>query len=319
VERAVTPAPGPDCSIVIVNYRTDEALRACLASLARTTGDLRVETIVVDNSASLSAPALAAQHPAVHLVRNPANVGFARASNQGLALARGRHVLLLNPDTVVHDGAVAALVRHLDAHPRTGAAGARLLDPDGGLQYSCRRFPGYLTIFFGRYALLSRLLPGNPATRDYLYLDWDHATERAVDWVSGACLMVRRQVLDTVGPLDPAYFLFVEDMDWCRRIRGAGWAIDYVPQAVVTHRIGVSRGPVPPRLVWARHRGMWRYVRTHMRPPWPLAAAIGGALAGRAAALSAAGGLRLAVRALRRPRGGAAPRLAAPRLTRPRP
>jgi N-acetylglucosaminyl-diphospho-decaprenol L-rhamnosyltransferase len=280
-----------DCSIVIVNYRHDEVLLECLGSLSATLagGPLTSETVVVDNSATLDPAALAGRFPGVQLVRNPVNVGFARACNQGLARARGRHLLLLNPDTVVHEGAVAALCAHLDAHPRVGAAGARLLDPDGRLQYSCRRFPGYFTIFFGRYAVMSRLFPGNTATRDYLYLDWDHDAVREVDWVSGACLMVRREVLEQVGPLDPAYFLFVEDMDWCRRIRDAGWTVDYVPAARVTHRIGVSRGPVPPRLVWARHRGMWRYVRTHMRPAWPLAAVIGTALTVRGAALALAG------------------------------
>jgi GT2 family glycosyltransferase len=232
-------------------------------------------------------------------------VGFARAANQGIAVARGRHVLCLNPDTVVHDGAIAAMVAYLDAHPGVGAVGARLLESDGTLQYSCRRFPGYLTILFGRYALLTRLFPGNAGSRDYLYLDWDHRTVREVDWVSGACLMVRREVLDAVGAFDEGYFLFVEDMDWCRRIRQAGWAVVYLPDAVVTHHIGVSRGPVPAWVVRARHRGMLRYVRKHFGAPWPVRAGIGAALTARAAAL-------IAANAARRWRAGAGPG-AAPR------
>ena len=263
-----------DCSIVIVNYRHDEVLLECLGSLSATLagGPLTSETVVVDNSATLDPGELAGRFPAVQLLRNQVNVGFARACNQGLARARGRHLLLLNPDTVVHEGAVAALSAHLDAHPRAGAVGARLLDPDGRLQYSCRRFPGYFTIFFGRYAFLSRLFPGNTGTRDYLYLDWDHDAVREVDWVSGACLMVRREVLEQVGPLDPGYFLFVEDMDWCRRIRDAGHEVVYVPQAEVTHRIGASRGPVPAWVTWERHRSMLRYIRKHFGWPRPLVA-----------------------------------------------
>lgn len=271
-----------DCSVVIVNYRTDQLLGECLASLKKTTANLAVEVIVVDNGATLAAGELADQFPRLQLLQNAANVGFARASNQGIRLARGRHFLLLNPDTVVHEGAVEAMVGHLDAHPEVGAVGARLLDPDGSLQYSCRRFPGYLTIFFGRYALLTRLLPRNRASRDYLYLDWDHQNVREVDWVSGACLMVRREVMERVGALDEGYFLFVEDMDLCRRMRDAGWPVVYLPQAVVTHRIGVSRGPVPAWVVWARHRGMLRYVRKHFRPPGPVAALIAAALGIRA-------------------------------------
>ncbi len=282
LERAV------DCSVVIVNYRTDEVLLACLASLSKTGGGLALEVIVVDNGATLARGDLRERFPGVRLVDNAGNVGFARAANQGIGLARGRYVLCLNPDTVVHEGAVAAMVAYLEAHPRVGAVGARLLESDGSLQYSCRRFPGYLTILFGRYALLTRLFPRNAGSQDYLYLDWDHRTAREVDWVSGACLMVRREVLTSVGPFDEGYFLFVEDMDWCRRIRDAGWAVAYVPDAVVTHHIGVSRGAVPPWVVWARHRGMLRYVRKHFGAPWPMQAGIAVGLTARAAALIAA-------------------------------
>ncbi len=281
-----------DCSVVIVNYRTEDALAECLASLATTTKGLAVEVIVVDNGRSLAAAGFRERSPDVRLLENAENVGFARAANQGIRLARGRHVLCLNPDTIVHEGAVAALVAYLDAHPGAGAVGARLLESDGSLQYSCRRFPGYFTIFFGRYAVLTRLCPGNVASRDYLYLDWDHRSVREVDWVSGACLMVRREVIATVGAFDEGYFLFVEDMDWCRRIRDAGWSVVYVPDAVVTHHIGMSRGPVAPRVVWARHRGMLRYVRKHFRAPGPLRWAIAVALLARAAGLIAANLLR---------------------------
>jgi hypothetical protein len=281
-----------DCSVVIVNYRSDEHLAECLASLDKTTAGLDLDVIVVDNGRTLASNGFRERFPQVRLVENAANVGFARASNQGIRLARGRHVLCLNPDTVVHEGAVAALVGYLDAHPRVGAVGARLLESDGRLQYSCRRFPGYLTIFFGRYALLTRLLPGNTASRDYLYLDWDHRSAREVDWVSGACLMVRRDVIERLGTFDEGYFLFVEDMDWCRRMRDAGWSVAYVPDAVVTHHIGASRGPVPAGLVWARHRGMLRYVRKHFGAPWPLRAVVAAAVAVRAGLLVAANTLR---------------------------
>jgi GT2 family glycosyltransferase len=287
---ALTHRPGEpvDCSVVVVNYQTDDALAECLASVARTTKGLGVECIVVDNSASLAVAGFADRFPAVRLVENRANVGFAAAANQGIRLARGRHVLCLNPDTLVHDGAVATLVAYLDARPDVGAVGGRLLESDGSLQYSCRRFPGYFTIFFGRYAVLTRLLPGNAASRDYMYLDWDHRSVREVDWLSGACLMVRSEVIAATGGFDEGYFLFVEDMDWCRRIRDAGWRVVYVPDAVVTHHIGASRGAVPPRVVWARHRGMLRYVRKHFGAPRPVEWAVAAALGVRGAVLTAA-------------------------------
>jgi hypothetical protein len=284
--------PAPDCSVVVVNYRTDDALADCLASLATTTKGLTTETVVVDNGGTLAAGGFRERFPDARLLENRENVGFARAANQGIRLTRGRHVLCLNPDTVVHEGAVAALVGYLDAHPEAGAAGARLLESDGSLQYSCRRFPGYFTIFFGRYALLTRLWPGNAASRDYLYLDWDHRSVREVDWVSGACLLVRRAVIEAVGAFDEGYFLFVEDMDWCRRIRDGGSSVAYVPDAVVTHHIGASRGVVPPRVVWARHRGMLRYVTKHFGAPGPLRWLVAAALGARAGLLIAANWLR---------------------------
>jgi N-acetylglucosaminyl-diphospho-decaprenol L-rhamnosyltransferase len=277
----MTHDPEAECSVVIVNYRTDGLLDACLSSLSQGSAS-RLEIIVVDNSASLRTSGIPARFPKVRFIENTRNVGFASACNQGLVVARGRSLLLLNPDTLVEKGAIETLAGFLDAHPGVGAVGPRLLDPDGSLQYSCRRFPGYFTIFFGRYSLATRLAPRNPLSRKYLYLDWNHASVSEVDWLSGACLMVRREVLESIGPLDEQYFLFVEDMDYCRRIRDAGWAIVYVPSAVVSHRVGVSQGPVPPSIVWARHRGMFRYVRKHFRSPWPLEALLGAGLFVRA-------------------------------------
>jgi GT2 family glycosyltransferase len=266
------PAPDPDCSVVIVNYHSEALLRACLESLPSSAGPLSLEVIVVDNSATARASGVLEGWPEVRLIEAGGNVGFARACNLGMGAARGRQLLLLNPDTVAHPGAVATLSRHLDASPEAGAVAARLLNPEGTLQYSCRRFPRPLSIFFGRYSLLTRLFPGNAVSSDYLYLDWDHAQVRPVDWASGACLMVRRDVFERVGGLDEGYFLFVEDMDWCRRIRDAGHEVVYVPQAEVTHRIGASRGPVPAWVTWERHRSMLRYIRKHFGWPRPLVA-----------------------------------------------
>jgi N-acetylglucosaminyl-diphospho-decaprenol L-rhamnosyltransferase len=272
----------PDCSVVIVNYHSEALLRRCLESLPAAAGAITLEVIVVDNSGTARESGVLDVLPDVQLIDAGGNVGFARACNLGMAAARGRHLLLLNPDTVAHPGSVATLSRHLDASAEAGVVAARLLDPDGTLQYSCRRFPRPLSILFGRYAILTRLFPGNRVSSDYLYLDWDHSSARGVDWASGACLMTRQEVFASVGGLDEGYFLFVEDMDWCRRIRDAGHAVIYVPEAEVTHRIGASRGPVPAWVMWERHRSMLRYVRKHFGWPRPLVmlAAVGLALRG---------------------------------------
>lgn len=231
-------------------------------------------------------------YPAVVFIDPGENLGFAKACNRGIAVARGRNLLLLNPDAIVHPNAVASMVSHLDTHSEAGAVGARLFDPDGSLQYSCRRFPKLATVFFGRYSFLTRVFPNNPISRDYLYLDWDHETVREVDWVSGACLMVARRTIERVGLLDEGYFLFVEDMDWCRRIRDAGMSVVYLPDAKVTHRIGISR-KATPSVVLARHRSMLRYVDKHVRPSRVVRSALAIGLASRA-------GLEIAANAFRR-------------------
>jgi GT2 family glycosyltransferase len=253
---------------------------------------LSIEVIVVDNSHTVGATGVLRTFPDVRLVESRTNVGFARACNRGMAFARAPRILLLNPDTVVDAGAIATLARHLDRNPGVGAVGPRLLNPDGTLQFSCRRFPRPWSIFFGRYALLTRFFPGNRLSREYLYSDWDHRETRAVDWVSGACVMVRRETLERVGPLDDGYFLFVEDMDWCRRIRAADLDVTYLPEATVMHHIGASRGPVTARIAWERHRSMFRYVDKHFG--WP------GLLVGLAAlGLFARGALMVTLDAVR--------------------
>ncbi len=253
-------------SVAIVNYKKGPLLLACLDSIYKTAGDLKVEVIVVDNASSDGvAELLPTRYPQVRLILNLANLGFAKATNQALAEARGSFILLLNPDTVVTEGALQTLVDFLEANPEVGAVGPQMVGPDGAVQLSCRSFPGYATAFFGHYSFLTRWVPGNPLSRRYLLSDWDHAETREVDWVSGACIMTRRDVLERVGPLDEQFFLFNEDVDWCKRVRETGWKVVYLPEARVIHHIGASKDKIPAALVIARHRGMVHYYRKHLR------------------------------------------------------
>jgi GT2 family glycosyltransferase len=213
----------------------------------------------------------------VRVIANAENVGYARAVNQGVAGTTGEFVLVMNPDCEVRPGAIAALLAHLRAHPRTAIAGPRIENPDGTLEYSARAFPDHFTFLFNRYSLLTRLFPGNPWSRRYLLTDWDHASERAVDWLSGACLMVRRTAIGEVGGMDEAFFMFNEDVDWCRRMKLGGRDNVYVPAAVVVHRIGASKRRVAPRVIVSRHAGMIRYFRKH-HPMNPVVAALAAAL-----------------------------------------
>jgi GT2 family glycosyltransferase len=223
---------------------------------------------------------------------NAENVGYARAVNRGIRESSGEFVLVLNPDCEFHPRALAILVDYLRAHPKAGVAGPRILNPDGSIEYSARSFPPHLTFLFNRYSLLTRLFPDNPYSRRYLLTDWDRASVRSVDWISGACMLVRRSAIDEVGPMDEAFFMFNEDVDWCRRMKLAGHDVVCVPDAAVVHHIGASRRKVAARVIYGRHRGMIHYFHKH-HPTHPLLALLAdGLIMTRAGVMIAANALR---------------------------
>jgi N-acetylglucosaminyl-diphospho-decaprenol L-rhamnosyltransferase len=282
-----------DLSVVIVSYESRDRLLECLAALAADASSPPAEIVVVDNASRDGSPAaVAAAFPAARVLANGENVGYARAVNQGVAATRGAFVLVMNPDCIVKPGAVRTLVEHLLAHPATAVVGPRILNPDGSIEYSARAFPDHFTFLFNRYSLLTRLFPGNPWTRRYLLTDWDHASARAVDWVSGACMLVRRGAIERVGGMDEAFFMFNEDVDWCRRMKLAGLAVAYEPAAEVVHWIGASRTRVANRVIYERHRGMIHYFHKH-HPANPVVSAVADAL------IMARAGLMIAANALK--------------------
>lgn len=270
-------------SVVIVAHNSRPYLSACLRSLYEQNDPVPIEVILVDNdSRDGGAEAAQEEFPQIALVTAPRNLGFAAGANLGIRQAKGTYVLLLNPDTVVASGALRRMVKFMETTPDAGVVGPKLLNPDGSLQLSCRAFPGRWMVFAHRYAVLTRLFPKNPATRHYLLTDWDHASVRPVDWVSGAGLMMRRGILERVGLLDERFFLFNEDVDLCKRVWDAGWKVYYVPEAVVFHHIGIShrRDTVP--LILARHRSMLHYHHKHYRPYGPLTLLTDAAIVARA-------------------------------------
>jgi hypothetical protein len=253
-----------DLSVVLVYYKTRDHLIKCLEALQADAGGFRAEIVVVDNdSRDGIAEPLRERFPSVRLRTNRDNLGYAKAVNQGIADTAGEFVLVMNPDCIVRPGALGTMIDWLRTHAQTAVAGPRILNPDGSLEYSARSFPDHLTFLFNRYSLLTRLFPENRFSRRYLLTDWDHASVREVDWMSGACLMVRRAAVQEVGPMDEAFFMFNEDVDWCRRMRQAGWAVTYVPEAVVVHHIGASRGRVSAKVIYGRHLGMIHYFHKH--------------------------------------------------------
>ena len=258
-------AEGPELSVVVVNYNTGPYLGLCLRSTFDSAGDARVEVVVVDN-ASLdgSADAAIAEHPAAVLIQNESNRGFAAAANQGIRATTAPVVLLLNPDAEVVSGTLAAFAKVARDRPRAGAIGALVRDPDGSIYPSARKVPT-LGEAVG-HAFLGPFVP-NRFSRAYTMADWDRRSERPVEWVSGSCVLLRRSALDQVGLFDERFFMYVEDVDLCTRLRRAGWEVLFSPELEVLHVGGVSTGGYRSRRMTLEHsRSIYRYFVKHRSP-----------------------------------------------------
>lgn len=254
----------PDLSIIIVNFNAAGELRECLASVTRHLATVRHEVCVVDNASDDGSVGMVGREfPGVQLVANDDNRGFAAAINQGLARTTGRAVLWLNPDCVVLDDRLGSLVRYLDEHPEVGIIGTQLLDSDGAIQLSSRAFPSYDWALGHRHSLLTRWFPNNRYARRYLQTDFNRRQIADVDWVSGACLLHPRRLIDSIGPLDEQFFMYCEDVDFCQRAKTAGWRVRYHPGARVMHHVGASSRRARRRMLVARHSSLWRYYRKH--------------------------------------------------------
>jgi GT2 family glycosyltransferase len=225
-----------DLSIIIVNWNTSDLLRDCLATVMAGLGALQCEVFVVDNaSTDTSLAMLASEFSSVITIANPRNLGFAAANNVALEQALGRHVLLLNTDTLVHATVLPDAVEWLDTHPQVAVMGPRILNRDGSVQVSSTSFPtlGNLirqTLGLTRFARLDT----------YRMASWDRTETRAVDVISGCAMFVRRSAMQSVGLLDDSFFFFGEETDWCRRFADAGWQVVFAPVGQITHFGGGS-------------------------------------------------------------------------------
>lgn len=251
-------------SVIIVSWNVQDDLRCCLDSLMNGNSGEGIEVCMVDNASSDGTVQMVQeQYPQVRLIRNSENRGFAAANNQGLQASQADYYLLLNPDTVMPESGLQKLLQFADAHPRAGAIGPKLINPDGSLQYSARHFPTITAAMF-RNTVLGRLFPGAASPSHYLMKDWDHRDARQVDWVSGACMMVRAEALEQIGYLDEGFFWGSEDVDLCFRLHRAGWEVWYTPEPQVVHAIGRSTSQVVIPTIVRTHRSMRRLYAKHM-------------------------------------------------------
>jgi GT2 family glycosyltransferase len=260
----------PAVAAVLVNYNAGDELRRALQSIVDELHELPWEGIVIDNdSADGSADIVAEFASRVSLQRNTENVGFARGVNQGLAATTAPLVLIMNPDCRLVAGAVAVLRAELAQNEYCAIAGPRILNADGSVQGSARGDPDMLTGLFGRTGTLGRLLPWLAVSRRNVVSEAAIRSRHesvVVDWVSGACMLARREALDKVNGFDERYFLYWEDADLCRRLRAAAYHVRYVPAATAIHRVGHSSRTVRASATRAFHKSAYLYYTTHVAP-----------------------------------------------------
>ncbi|OGY88584.1 MAG: hypothetical protein A2927_01790 [Candidatus Komeilibacteria bacterium RIFCSPLOWO2_01_FULL_45_10] len=224
-----------DLSIIILNYKQKGLVKYCLKNLLALSLPFKFEIIVVDNaSGDGTAEMIKSEFFGVRLIQAEENRGYAAGNNLGIKAAQGKYLLILNPDLNILSGAALKLHQFMENHPQACLVGPKILNPDGSLQYTCSRFPDWRLPFFRR-TFLSRTKAGQKWNEYYLMTDWDHQSNRPVDWLFGACLMVRKSALEKVGLLDERFFLYMEDLDWCRRTWEQGLEVWYAAEAEVIH------------------------------------------------------------------------------------
>jgi len=257
-------------SVVILNWNSLKFLKGCIDSIYHHTHLNSFEIIIVDNgSRDGSVQFVQAHYPKCSIIANPHNRGVAPARNQGLLASKGDYILAVDVDTVVLPNAIDVLVQEMDLRPDVGLSGPKLVHPDGTLQYSCRKLP---TIGSKLFRQLPRCW-GELCLWDEEYRDWDHSTPRRVDYVIGACQLIRRTAMEEVGLYDERIFYGPEDVDYCLRMWRAGWGVLYNPKATIIHyeqRASRTRLHLLRPLFWKHLWGLviyfWKYKYLFRRP-----------------------------------------------------
>lgn len=251
-------------SIIIVNYNAQKLLQECLRSVYAETTQIRFDVWVVDNNSNDNSVAMVEKEfPEVKLIKNNENCGFAKANNMAISRVDSDYVLLLNPDTIICDNAIEKTVQFINENNRVGIAGCRVLNEDGTLQLACRRSIPTPSVAFYRLTGLSKLFPNSKKMAKYnlTYLDIDKPHE--VDAVSGAFLMIRREVVDEIGMLDERFFMYGEELDWCLRTKKAGWTVMYYSDADIIHYKGECSKSNSRKAAFEFYRSMHLFHKKH--------------------------------------------------------
>ena len=264
-----------DLSVVITTYNSSQFIDECLQALIKELSDLNSEIIIVDNNSTDETLEIirnfmkseSVQNVDIRLVTNDSNTGYAPANNKGVNLSSGEKILLLHPDVFIRKNSINKMIDYLNSESDVGMIAPQIQFPGGKIQASCRRFPNYWSVINESLGL-TRLFSKSRFFNSWKMGDFDHKSFREVDQPMGACVMVKRETIEKTGNMDEQFLMFFNDVDWCKRIKDAGWKIVFNPDAVVEHVLGGSVKQVRSSMILQSHIGFYRYFEKHFRTPW---------------------------------------------------
>ncbi|MFQ3549060.1 MAG: glycosyltransferase family 2 protein [Armatimonadota bacterium] len=248
-------------TISIVNWNTKDELENCLNSILNQKCNFEFDIIVVDNASTDGSVEMLLDcfSDKIKLIKNNQNLGFGKAHNQSINQSESEFILLLNPDCyLISEDVLQKIINYIDSDSGIGILGPKIINPNGSLQYSARRFPIMLAGIF-RHTIFGKLFPNNRYVKEYLMTDWKHDEVREVDWLSGAAMLLRKDMLDKIGYLDERFFMYCEDIDICKRAHLFGWKVVYNPRVELEHRIGAASDKNPIAMIKQHHKSMLRY------------------------------------------------------------
>lgn len=252
-----------ELTIIIISFNTRDMTKNCIESVLSHTRNIEFEIIVVDNNSNDgSQQMLKNDFPQIQFIENQNNVGYAKANNQAIEISKGDKILLLNSDTLISDDSIKKMAALLDKNPSVGIVGSKLLNEDGTYQLSCGIFPSLWSEFSSKM-MLNRLFKKSRIFNAHKYGFWDYSNTKEVDWVTGAFLMVRKDAIDIAGGLDENFFMFYEDVDFCKRVKSAGWKIFFYPEASIIHLWGGSWKKVRKKIILANCKSTLYFYRKH--------------------------------------------------------
>jgi GT2 family glycosyltransferase len=258
-----------DIDIIIVNFNSTKHLLRCIESIKYHLNGISANVIVHDNASTDCPESLAKIDPDIFYIKSYSNFGFSKAINQSVKLCKSQYILLLNPDTIICDGFFKSSLEFISTNSGIGLIGPKVLEKNGNVQGSARSFPTPLTALFGRNSPITKKFPNNPITKkNVLTIGHDGISTLSVDWVSGACMLIRREAFESVDGFDEKFFLYWEDTDLCKRMKDRGWQIIYFPIAKIIHYTGVSSNNRPIFATYQFHRSCYYLFKKHCK--WPM-------------------------------------------------